>query len=141
MKSKLLAGVLLTPFFILILWVAFLCYQRHGGMDVTVAVTGYDPRDLLSGHYIAYQIDWDKTDCKQFPNAVCPKNDFCVEARWGRQCRFYIPEKYARRLDRLFWNRREENLTFNIVYSYHPGKKAIAKTLLINGRDWHDFVK
>ena len=138
MKSKLLAGILLTPFFILILWVAFLCYQRHSGMEITVAVRGYDPRDLLSGHYISYQIDWDKTDCNQFPNGICPKEDFCKEARWGRQCRYYIPEKYAGQLDRLFWNRQ---LTFNIVYSYHPGKKAIAKKMLIDGQDWHYFVK
>ena len=101
---------------------------------------GYDPRDLLSGHYIQYQIDWDSTDCSQFRNGQCPEKDFCKEARWGRQCRFYIPEDKARDLDELFRKRNDTDTKFEVVYSYRPGQKAVAKQLLINGQDWRNAL-
>lgn len=141
MKNKLLAVVLAIPFCCLLGWVGVLSYQRTTGQEVKVAVMGYDPRDLLSGHYIQYQIDWDKTDCSQFENAVCPTQEFCHQARWGRQCRFYVPEKNARALDRLFAKRDTTNTVFEVVYSYTKGKEPIAKQLLINGKDWREALK
>ena len=130
------------PLIGLMTWTISLYAQRNLGQDVRVQITGYDPRDLLSGHYLQYQIDWDKTDCKQFKNQICPdKKDFCEEARWGRQCRFYLPEKHARQLDLLFRIRSQSKDVFEIVYSYRPGHKAFAKQLLINGQDWTKHPK
>lgn len=130
-----------APLICLALWTAFLAYQRNTGQEVIVAVQGYDPRDLLSGHYIQYQVDWDKTDCTQFADNVCPQKDFCKDARWGRQCRFYVPEKSAGELDALFNFVRfgQKDLTFEVVYAYKPGQQAIAKQLLINGADWREY--
>ena len=141
MKMKILAVCFALPFVCLVLWTLHLSWQRSHGTEVKVAVTGYDPRDLLSGHYIQYQIDWEKTDCSQFPNRTCPQKDFCHEARWGRQCRFYIPEKYAQELDDLFRHRNDTDMKFEVVYSYFPGREAIATQLLINGADWHESLR
>lgn len=33
-------------------------YQSHKGSDWDVPITGYDPRDLLRGHYTEFQYDW-----------------------------------------------------------------------------------
>ena len=55
--------------------------------------------------------------------------------------RFYIPEKYAAELDRLFRNRNTDDNVFEVVYSYAEGFKPIAKRLLINGKDWRETVK
>jgi len=112
--------------------------------EVTVKIEGYDPRDLLSGHYIAYTIDWDKTDCKQFPQQICPKEDFFNIAKqtfWRNSFRFYIPEQYAQELDDTLRNNSEKNNVFEIVYSYAPGLLPLAKRLLINGKDWREYLR
>ena len=141
MKKPLLLAVLFLPLVCLIGWTIFLTASRNQGKDVKVAVMGYDPRDLLSGHYIQYQIDWNRTDCSQFPGKTCPKKDFCHQARWGRQCRFYIPEQYAKELDELFRKRNTTDTVFEVVYSYRPGRKPFAKEMLINGRAWKASVQ
>lgn len=141
MKSNQLLLALFIPILLLIGWTCFLGYQRQSGSEVIVTITGYDPRDLLSGHYIAYQVDWDKTDCTQFPDQICPQNQFCRDASWGRQCRFYIPERYASHLEKLFRNRWFNHYRFEVVYSYTPNSQPIAKRLLINGKSWRKFVK
>lgn len=134
--------VFALPLICLITWTIGLYAQRQAGREVRLPVTGYDPRDLLSGHYIQYQIDWDKADCTQFENQVCPDPKyFCQQARWGRQCRFYIPEKDARYLDNLFARRNHTEDVFEVIYSYQPGHKAIAKQLFINGQDWTLYPK
>lgn len=140
MKAKILAICFAIPFVCLVIWTIALSWQRNNGQEVKVAVMGYDPRDLLSGHYIQYQIDWTRTDCSQFEANRCPEKDFCKEARWGRQCRFYIPENKARDLDKLFRQRNDTDMKFEILYSYQPGQKAVAKQLLINGQDWRQAL-
>ncbi len=141
MKKRTLALVFFVPWVLLAGWVVGLACLRAGGSEVTVSITGYDPRDLLSGRYIAYQIDWEQTDCTQFPGKKCPPGkEFCTDDTWGRSCRFYISETSADGLDRLF-RQRNESLRFEVVYSYAPHKKPIAKKLLINGQNWQDYLR
>lgn len=140
MNKRLLAVTLTLPWLCLLGWVLFLTASANSGKQITLPVTGYDPRDLLSGRYIAYQIDWDKADCTQFDKGICPKEEFCKEARWGRECRFYIPEATANELDSLF-RRRNRDLKFEVVYAYRSGQTPIAKQLLINGKDWQAYLK
>ncbi|MBQ9272042.1 MAG: GDYXXLXY domain-containing protein [Alphaproteobacteria bacterium] len=142
MTKKFWGGLFFLPLVCLAIWTIFLAVQQKRGSEVKVAIQGYDPRDLLSGHYIQYQIDWDKTDCTQFVDNVCPKEDFCTDARWGRECRFYVPEKSASELDKLFRKFRsgDENMLFEVVYSYRAKHQAMAKTLLINGKEWRQFL-
>ena len=140
-NNKLLAAALAMPLVCLAVWTGYLTYERATGVEVKVSVRGYDPRDLLSGHYIQYQVDWEKTDCSQFEGGVCPQDDFCVDERWGKQCRYYVPELYSYALDTLFRKRNENDLIFEVVYSYKHGRKAIAKELLINGKHWQEYVK
>lgn len=140
MNKKIIAFVFFAPFIALFTWTIWLYVQQSTGKEITVAVTGYDPRDLLSGHYIQYTIDWDRTDCSQFSHGICPKDEFCKEADWGRQCRFYIPEKNAQELDLLFSQRNTTDLIFEVVYSYHRGTEPLAKQLLINGKDWRESL-
>ena len=136
MKKPFLAVALFLPLVCLLGWTLFLSFSQHISGEVKVSVMGYDPRDLLSGHYIAYQIDWDKTDCSQFRGGKCPSEEFCHERRWGRQCRFYIPEEHAKKLDDLFRHRSLTGTQFEVIYAYRPGHKPMAKELLINGKPW-----
>ena len=57
MNKRLLAVTLALPWLCLLGWVLFLTASANSGKQITLPVTGYDPRDLLSGRYIAYQID------------------------------------------------------------------------------------
>ncbi len=135
MRKKLLALVLVLPLLCLLAWASFLGFERRNFSEVTVSITGYDPRDLLSGRYLAYQIDWSKTDCSQFEKGICPDTEFCADARWGKECRFYVSELLAPRLDRLFRNRGNDD-SFEVIYAYQKGHTPLAKKLLINGKDW-----
>ncbi len=141
MTKKILVLIFIIPFLALFSWTIWLYVQQATGKEVKVSIAGYDPVDLLSGHYIQYTIDWTKTDCNQFSDGICPKDDFCVEARWGRQCRFYIPEDNAQELEQLFRHRNNTDMVFEVVYSYHKGTEPLAKQLLINGRDWRESLK
>lgn len=140
MNKKFLALIFAIPLLCLLSWTVWLYFQQATGIEIRVAVTGYDPRDLLSGHYIQYTIDWERTDCAQFADGNCPKDEFCKEARWGRQCRFYIPENNAQELDKMFWHRNATDMVFEVIYSYHKGTEPMAKQLLINGKDWRESL-
>ena len=141
MRKKLLLFILFLPCLFLFGWLCFLSFQKTQGKEVTVVIMGYDPRDLLSGHYIAYRIDWNKTDCGQFEGGVCPKNDFCRNWKGrGGACRFYVPEQDAAVLDGLFRRGNGEEMVFEVVYSYIQGREAIAERLLINGAPWQEVV-
>lgn len=140
MKKYVWPVLLVLPWIYLVSWTLWLTYQRAHGTEVTVSIMGYDPKDLLSGRYIAYQIDWQKTDCQQFEKGICPKKNFCRNGHWGEECRFYVPEKDAGNLDKLFRNRTHQDLHFEAVYAYQKNREPIAKKLLINGTEWQNYL-
>lgn len=121
------AGLVFLPALFLLAWVGTIEIQRYQGREVVVRLMGYDPRDLLSGHYISYQIDWDKTDCAQFENGVCPR------AAFERTGRFYVSEDKAAALDKAV---RDRNNRAEMVFSYKRGIKPYALKLLVNGEEW-----
>jgi len=91
MKNKSLVLAFLIPAIALASWVLVLSHERRSGDEVKVVIKGYDPRDLLSEHYIQYEIDWEKTDINQFWQYQSYKDDFGTESKCGSQCRYYIP--------------------------------------------------
>lgn len=140
-KIKIITA-LVFPIAILLLWISILIIKVLTMPEVTLRIAGYDPRDLIGGHYIAYTIDWENTDCTQFDENKCPIDEFKYFARqeyWGEQYRFYIPEKYAAKLDRLFRFNRENHI-FEIIYKFKSGLSPIARQLLIDGKPWQEAV-
>lgn len=140
-KNKIIAA-LAFPVAVLLVWTLLLTAKVLAMPEATVRIAGYDPRDLLSGHYIDYTIDWDNTDCAQFENNTCPQEDFARyadNAYWGSRYRFYIPETHAQELDELF-RFNDENHVFEIIYKYSPGMRPVAKELLIDGRPWRETI-
>lgn len=128
--------LILAPAVFLLLWVIVLSLQLRSGQEVRVRIGGYDPRSILSGHYINYEIDWANTDCTQFENGVCPERDFekaLYQQYWGKAGRFYIAENRAVDLDRAV--RNSDNVA-EIIYSYRKGRRPYALRLLINGEDF-----
>lgn len=54
-----------------------LVYAR--GFDYEFPITGYDPRDILSGHYVVYRIRFPEEVCPDFSRQVEPYDTcFCL---------------------------------------------------------------
>ena len=124
--------VLLLPFVSLLGWTGWLVYETTTRFEVTLPITGYDPRDLLSGHYILYDIDWKKVDCSIFKENLCPKTAFVTSHR------YYVAQEDAPILEKLLTD--EQKHTFEITFAYEKDEKPLAKQLLVDGIDWHDFL-
>ena len=67
MKKYLILFLLLVPVFFLTGWIYSLKMQIDKGNLVSVPIMGYDPRDLLRGHYLEYQIDTTKFNRSEYP--------------------------------------------------------------------------
>ena len=52
-------------------------YRSHQGSDWEVPVAGYDPRDLLRGHYVLFRYDWPGGE--RFESGLLSR--FCIEGR------------------------------------------------------------
>ena len=137
MKNKTLFFILLLPVICLFVWNCFLWYTKDSGVEITVPVMGYDPRDLLSGHYIRYRIDWDEADLKQFEDKFFTKDEF-VDSLNKNSYRFYVSEKHAKYLEKLLmesWDVKEEDKKkIEVVYSYKKGKH------LVNGQPYQKII-
>lgn len=128
MNNKITTILLFIPFLAVTLWATYYLRFIEQNMEVTLPITGYDPRNLLSGHYIRYQIDWKNANCAQF-KADCPVHEFAPSDR------YYVPEDKARQLEHALNNRN-----VSIVFAYRKGSKPIAKFLLIDGKPWQEAM-
>lgn len=62
------------PLLTLASWAGYRAIVANSGQLIELPIIGYDPRDLLSGHYLTYQIDYGTPVCPD-PTAVA---DRCV---------------------------------------------------------------
>ncbi|MDN3637351.1 GDYXXLXY domain-containing protein [Simiduia curdlanivorans] len=151
--KKILIAALVFPLLCLVFLAGSKAYVSSIGKEFTLPVTGFDPRDLLSGHYIVYQIAFDIDDlCAENsePEAVClveggdhyashsalacdyPLRGVCQYGRFQTGLeRFYIPQSEAMRLDAAV--RKGEG---SIVLSVTPSGANVVKKLLVNGQSW-----
>ncbi len=74
-KTMLKLGALALPFAALLFMAGNAALNRDAGQSVwQVKIAGYDPRDLLYGHYLTYRYEWNiKGD-----GAALPENDTCL---------------------------------------------------------------
>lgn len=131
-KIIIVAGVML-PVLFFIGWIGMLEWQLNQAPEVKIAARGYDPRDLLSGHYLNLVLDWDATDCGQFRKAQCPSS------RFDLYYRFYLPEKDAQKLDLLI--RRRTDLMIDLIFSYPKNGSPQLKNMQINQMPWQEWLK
>lgn len=156
-SKKALIAALLFPILALGALTAYKRSVLTFGLEVTLPITGYDPRDLLSGHYLIYQIDYGvsglcpSTYSEKRTGYICldePKRfsfsqpDGCSKMIRG-VCnysrfeagieRFYVPQEKALELEQ-----RIRSKSASIVLSIPPSGQAQVKDLLIDGRSWRD---
>lgn len=150
-SSNRLIIALIIPVLILGLICAKKQYDLTHGAEVTLPISGYDPRDILSGHYLVYQIDFNIPNlCATLaiPGYVCinPRVFSAAPIKGCRliikgNCRggrfetgaekFYIPENRAAEL-----NAKILTHSAAIVLSVTADGTARAKDLLIDGISW-----
>jgi uncharacterized membrane-anchored protein len=126
------------------------------GREIVLPVSGYDPRDLLSGHYLTYRVDYGVEGiCNSGEHSlnsvfVClePKGisttppENCTVYIQG-SCRsgffeagierFYVPEDQATHLEELIRSKAA-----SIRASVGRDGRAQVKDLLIDGKSWKD---
>ncbi len=133
MKKHLVLIGLLVPVAALFIWVAGIEVKYSGSPKVLIKAEGYDPRDLLSGHYLQLRLNWHDTDCKQFADNECPRN------RFEYTYRFYLPEHDAELMDSLISSRR--NLDMDLEFSMHAAAAPLLKELYVEKQPWKAWLQ
>lgn len=132
MKNRaLILFLLFFPLILLSLWLGELEIRYALSPRVYVAATGYDPRDLLSGHYLSLRPDWNKTDCSQFKENKCPKKAF------NYVYRYYLPEAEAKALDKVIFR---GGIDLRLEFAYPEKGAPLIRNLLINDQHWKTWT-
>ena len=71
---------IILPILVMGGWISTYLAKSNTGTEVTLKIRGYDPRDLLSGHYLTYAIDYGSP-------VTCPgqKREWCLCLKQGRE--------------------------------------------------------
>ncbi len=162
MPRKLLIAAVVLPLFVLGLGIVRAELQLSNGRRWVFDVTGYDPRDLLRGHYLNYRIALHETKplercdddssqrcclCLQgVASGVPPKVqrascelaakrcDGMLQTRYLSQLqRYYIPEADANKLTQRFQDAARQQRTQLLLAIDKSGKPAVA-ALLVDGQ-------
>ncbi len=154
-KKAVLIALLIPITALLIL----LFYKRSivlTGTQVILPITGYDPRDLLSGYYLIYDIDYGVRglcrgvtfDRKRYvclnskrvfltrPSGRCPL--FIQGVCQGGQFKAGIERYYASKQDAKKLEELVPSGKMSVLLSVSKSGKAQVKDLLINGKSWKD---
>jgi uncharacterized membrane-anchored protein len=146
---------LLIPIVVFAYIVGYKNYMLKAGPEIIIPISGYDPRDLLSGHYLTYNVDYgipntcntptydksveayicldDKTfsynkrqDCQLYIRGYCQYHRFVAGIE-----KFYIPEEYAIPLDKQVRDKKA-----SIVIVVPKNGQPLVKDLLIDGKSY-----
>lgn len=165
MKNKTLMFVVMIPFILLCLLIVRAEHHLNTGTEWDIELTGYDPRDLLRGHYLRLRLDYDwdeeKTDyCSGTSCCLClipsdkqaPKvhKEYCGTAK--SQCdayirpefetsldRYYVPETEALRAEGILQQARQENNAYIRLSINTRGEPRILD-LLIDGKSLNTLL-
>jgi GDYXXLXY motif protein len=80
MRRRLFLAIIVLDVFFFGGWIAAEETARLRGVEVLLPVEGYDPRDLLSGHYVRFRLVAEREAAALDAAAV----DYCLDERDGR---------------------------------------------------------
>lgn len=163
MRRELVIGALLLPLLTIVLGIVRAERHLARSRDFTFDLEGYDPRDILRGHYIQYRIAWHEDPrgnaCRDGAESCClcltergsgvaPEviRMDCTEARsachgaldtryLSTLHRFYIPEARADELTQAVARAASTPGAARIVLAIDGRGKPQPKTLLVDGKD------
>ena len=153
--KRALVIALIFPIVALAALTAYKKYVLSFGEEITLPISGYDPRDLLSGHYLIYQIDYGvdgicSGNSGQRTGYVClqPKmfsfsapegcskliRGTCNYGRFEAGIeKYFVPQDKAKDLEA-----QVRSKTASIVLSFTHSGQAQVKDLLVDGESWKD---
>lgn len=129
-----------------------------------VGITGYDPRDLLHGHYLNFRFAWNLSPASRgclAGQSCC----LCLDAQAGSMTpltslmscgaaaacastlswphpqdaqRYFIPESAATQLNRLLANSR---FNLSVDLNITPSGRQILGDLYIDGVEWREYLR
>ncbi|MBS4773656.1 MAG: hypothetical protein KHX55_05220 [Proteobacteria bacterium] len=129
MLNKFIPVLVFIPVLYFIGWIGSLKISEINAPQYKIAVRGYDPRDLLSGHYLSLRPDWKKTDCGQFPQNRCPEDVFQYSYR------YYVPEQAAPVLEKMLQNGKHKT---ELLFVWPKYSNPRIKNLLIDNKPWNE---
>jgi uncharacterized membrane-anchored protein len=128
--------------------------KSRSGETFRVDITGYDPRDLLHGHYLQYRYAWDwqgehgcicltrRGGLPAIPSGrqvACDAVEGCDAWLSGAEVvpprRYFIPEEKASQLEEAFRNHRAQ-----VDLSVRSSGQASVGELYLDGRPWREVV-
>ncbi len=152
--------LILCPIFILFLWASYHEINSNIGTERTFEIRGYDPRDLLSGHYLTYDVIYDNFDGETCLYKYNDREKLCLDTgklvEKGVPCklelagtcrynrfdaninRFYIPQEHAEQLDKLL---RNNIVPASIKVLITNSGTAYVKELYFDGMPWQEYIK
>ncbi len=79
-----------VPFAIFLAWTGKIVYDANTGEVVSLAIKGFDPRDLLSGHYLRYRVEWGGPSCAGTSygeaHCICLGQEKPAQSVWAGSC-------------------------------------------------------
>lgn len=120
-RSLAVLAALLLPLLFLGVETLMHVWQNKYAPSYTVAISGYDPRDLVYGKFIQFRYLWDD-----------PKSDKPPQKDLPATGRFYVPENTAYNLQAMLTEGKHQ---FAVTISL-SGKNAHIKTMTIDGAPW-----
>lgn len=168
--NKKLVFSLLLPIGCLVLLAAYKHIKIMTGIEVAIPIEGYDPRDILSGHYLTYRLDIDQQEyCgrgeDRDPVYLCLDQESFDDTLYEHEISSLIPfpserckavlkgrcngSRFSAGIER-FYIPEAHGYTLDRVVRNGKGKilvaidqegKAVVKDLLINDKSWKAYVK
>ena len=159
---------LAIPFLAMFYMIASNALNFHRQKEYRVEITGYDPVNILTGHYITFRYKWPEGVVNECDNdgpcyACFSKNEntkftgtehlnMCESALqmsgggFGlaepqpdpELTKFHVPETLAPSLDRML---REQNGKFEVGILVYPDHTGQIRDLYINGGPFANFLK
>ncbi len=156
-SRKILILALIFPIVALLSLVAYKRYHQISGQEYTFPISGYDPRDIFSGHYLTFKVEYGvdgicegeyfkipraafvcletkkfsydlPEGCSQFIRGVCQFERFEAGVE-----RFYVSEARARELEQHVINHNAQ-----IKIAVMKNGSAIIKSLVVNGEEYRE---
>ncbi len=156
-NKKTLIVALIVPILSLIALTSYKKYILAVGYEIVLPISGYDPRDLLSGHYITYRIEYGISEIcsNQYESRiayVCLEPNKSVNFSVPLSCtkmiegecnygqfkagieKYFVPEDKAKYLESQIRSK-----SASIVLSVTRNGRAQVKDLLLDGQPWKDL--
>ena len=122
--------------------------NQNKGELYRIPVTGYDPRDLLRGHYLTYRYDWNWAD--EDAKTRTHKSAICLDGKANNlQVRLVNQKNVSEQCDRYIIGRGSKTSGFRIgrkgsddltrYYIPEENARQLDKMLRNRGDDAHDF--